>query len=217
MQGPPSCSAEPPLCTGNRDAPNASPLGIYEASNVQTPFHGKVTQVDLNFPKQSSSTEVTYTQTVKGCLFVLDPPADPPNCLNPPGLLGPPMTFTGNFIDGTDNTGSVLIPVANPTNIMDKAIDNIFGKSIHWCPKQNHFVVKIGSSPAPYCVLTHVDTVYAAVSPSADTSDGCPKKGDPCNPSDLDTCCSTTYPSSGLKCVSTPFKPPAIGSIYTCQ
>ena len=47
--------------------------------------------------------------------------------------------------------------------------------------------------------------------------DECPKKGDPCNPNLLGTCCSTTYPSCGLKCVSTPFKPPAIGSIYTCQ
>lgn len=176
-----------------------------------------VTHVDLTFLKQSISTEVTYTQNVAGCLFELNPPADPPQCINKPGPLGPPMTFTGHFIDSQDNKGSVLIPVSNPTNIMEMAIDKIFGQNIHWCPNENHFVVKIGSSPAPFCVLTHVDTVYAAVSPSADTSGGCPEKGDPCDPSARGTCCSTANPSSGLKCVSTPFQPPAIGSIYTCQ
>ena len=75
-----------------------------------------VTHVDLSFLKQSKSADVTYTQNVKGCLFELNPPADPPQCIHKPGPLAPPMTFTGNFIDSTDNTGAVLIPVANPTN-----------------------------------------------------------------------------------------------------
>ena len=130
-----------------------------------------VTHVDLNFQK-SDDHEVTYTQHVVGCLFELHPPADPPKCLHKPGPLGPPLPpFTGYFIDSTDNTGSVLIPVVatpgHPLNVMEMAVDKIFGKNIHWCPNQNHFVVKIGNSPAPFCVLAQPDTVFAAVSPLA--------------------------------------------------
>ena len=130
-----------------------------------------VTHVDLNFQK-SDDHEVTYTQHVVGCLFELHPPAHPPKCLNKPGPLGPPLPpFTGYFIDSTDNTGSVLIPVVatpgHPLNVMEMAVDKIFGKNIHWCPNQNHFVVKIGNSPAPFCVLAQPDTVFAAVSPLA--------------------------------------------------
>ena len=212
-QGP-SCTAEPPPCTGARS--ERSPLGVYTASNVQTPFHGVVTHVDLDF-QESDDHEVMYTQHVVGCLFDLS--TDPPKCINKPGPLGPPLPpFTGYFIDSPDNTGSVLIPVVatpgHPLNMMEMAVDKIFGKNIHWCPKQNHFVVKIGNSPAPFCVLAQPDTLFAAVSPLADTSD--PVEGSLCSPGPGSCGAGTRYPS-GLKCVSTPCTPPATCEIFTCQ
>jgi hypothetical protein len=179
-----------------------------------------VTHVDLDF-QESDDHEVMYTQHVVGCLFELS--TDPPKCINKPGPLGPPLPpFTGYFIDSPDNTGSVLIPVVatpgHPLNMMEMAVDKIFGKNIHWCPKQNHFVVKIGNSPAPFCVLAQPDPVFAAVPPLADTSD--PVEGSVCDLRFAVGSCGagTRYPS-GLKCVSTPLPPPAIGSreIFTCQ
>ena len=205
-QGP-SCTAEPPPCTGARS--ERSPLGVYTASNVQTPFHGVVTHVDLNFQK-SDDHDVTYTQHVVGCLFELHPPADPPKCLNKPGPLGPPLPpFTGYFIDSTDNTGSVLIPVVatpgHPLNVMEMAVNKIFGENIHWCPNENHFVVKIGNSPAPFCVLAQPDMVFAAVSPLAGTSDPAYFEGSYCDLNAIGTCGSTAVPASGLTCVC-PFR-----------
>ena len=172
-----------------------------------------VTHVDLDF-QESDDHEVMYTQHVVGCLFELS--TDPPKCINKPGPLGPPLPpFTGYFIDSPDNTGSVLIPVVatpgHPLNMMEMAVDKIFGKNIHWCPKQNHFVVKIGNSPAPFCVLAQPDTLFAAVSPLADTSD--PVEGSSCSPGPGSCGTGTRYPS-GLKCLPTA----AIGVVgYQCQ
>lgn len=161
-----------------------------------------VTHVDLDF-QESDDHEVMYTQHVVGCLFELS--TDPPKCINKPGPLGPPLPpFTGYFIDSPDNTGSVLIPVVatpgHPLNMMEMAVDKIFGKNIHWCPKQNHFVVKIGNSPAPFCVLAQPDPVFAAVPPLADTSD--PVEGSRCSPGPGSCGAGTRYPS-GLECLPT--------------
>ena len=180
-----------------------------------------VTHVDLNFQK-SDDHDVTYTQHVVGCLFELHPPADPPKCLNKPGPLGPPLPpFTGYFIDSTDNTGSVLIPVVatpgHPLNVMEMAVNKIFGENIHWCPNENHFVVKIGNSPAPFCVLAQPDMVFAAVSPLADTSGPAYHEGDGCNPRLLGACGATAHPASGLTCVTTSTGGATIAEISTCQ
>ena len=180
-----------------------------------------VTHVDLNFQK-SDDHDVTYTQHVVGCLFELHPPADPPKCLNKPGPIGPPLPpFTGYFIDSTDNTGSVLIPVVatpgHPLNVMEMAVNKIFGENIHWCPNENHFVVKIGNSPAPFCVLAQPDMVFAAVSPLAGTSDPAYFEGSKCDPRLLGACGATAHPASGLTCVTTSTGGATIAEISTCQ
>ena len=51
-----------------------------------------------------------------------------------------------------------------------------------------------------------------------DTSNGCPKKGDPCDPFLIDPCCSAAHPPSGLRCLPVPIgEPPLISFTYECE
>lgn len=168
----------------------------------------QVKYIDVVFKQpQPLSGLQTYKLDLNACVVIGDAPCMP--------IPGANQTFTdGRFIDEGDQ-GSMFIPRASdPPSLINQIL------KIQWCPNQNYFLVKFAGQPL-FPLRHYPSMISAAVSPSADTladtSGGCPKKGDPCNPSALDTCCSTADPPSGLKCVDTPFTPPAIGSIYTCQ
>ena len=153
------------------------PVGSYNAYNVPTPWHGSVSYVELKFytPAESGVNypDVLYQLNVVGCLFSIINGVFQNDCTGPPSQLNPLQNFTGHFHNDRAGKGSVLVPISDPgadgtPTWVEKAINEIFGQGIHWCPGQNQFVLKvfgIGELSAPYCTLTQPTSMYATVSP----------------------------------------------------
>ena len=125
------------------------------------PIHiglGEVKSVDLVFHEQAFTGAQKYQQHVDGCVFVLDPPHEP-KCVNP---LPPKKdcTYTHGRWMPMGDQGAAFMPAeaGNPIN-------NIL--NIHWCPDQNHFLVKFGIGPMKKLLptLAFHDTHFPPVAP----------------------------------------------------
>ena len=99
---------------------------------------GKVESLDLIFHEQDFNGPQKYQQDLDGCVFVLNPPHEP-LCVNPMPKKTDCLYTHGRWMD-MGNQGSAFMPAeaGNPIN-------NIL--NIHWCPDQNHFLVKFGFGP----------------------------------------------------------------------
>merc|ERR1711935_491826 len=168
------CTKTPPPCSGKRSehSPDSKEGSVYSAGMVPTPHGVFVTHVELTFytvPEKDPS-DVLYQLDVQGCTFDPTPPYE---CKHKSKPLFHPKNYTGYFIDSKDNTGSILIPVADQNHggdhhlTMGEMVTNmIFGHGIQWCPDYDRFVLNvpaIGTKGAQYCKLPHVKMMYAAV------------------------------------------------------